>query len=253
VTTSPSVTGTATVAYGYHTGVIGIKGTNFSTLLSAGETSTTDIKERLDWTKLVWDINGDSANGSSTASDMTFALRDIASAKVLSDTQIAITLINDKMTALESKGNFGSSGGADTIDIIAGFARDAAGNVATTDAVSNAKMEAILGEAFINLGNITVGGKTYRYGQLMAPVQVDGGNWFYYWDASGDGSATTGDRSGGGAFFAWAFGGDDGSRAGSVCASTTTGPACAPRATLLLPGLSGVEAPTVGGTTSESA
>ncbi|NBU76805.1 MAG: cadherin repeat domain-containing protein, partial [Planctomycetes bacterium] len=191
VTISPSVTGTATVAYGYHTGVIGIKGTNFSTLLSAGENSTTDIKERLDWTKLVWDINGDSANGSSTASDMTFALSDITSAKVLSDTQIAITLINDKMTALESKGNFGSSGGADTIDISAGFARDAAGNVSTNDAVTNAKMEAILGEAFINLGNITVGGKTYRYGQLMAPVQVDGGNWFYYWDASGDGSATS--------------------------------------------------------------
>ena len=35
------------------------------------------------------------------------------------------------------------------------------------------------GDAIINLG----------YGQLIAPVQVDGGKWFYYWDLSGDGTS----------------------------------------------------------------
>jgi len=37
------------------------------------------------------------------------------------------------------------------------------------------------GDAVINLGP--------GYGQLIAPVQVDGGKWFYYWDLSGDGTS----------------------------------------------------------------
>ena len=36
------------------------------------------------------------------------------------------------------------------------------------------------------------------YGKLIAPVQVDGGQWFYYWDRSGDGSsAASGTLNGG--------------------------------------------------------
>jgi hypothetical protein len=37
----------------------------------------------------------------------------------------------------------------------------------------------VAGQTVIDLGT---------YGKLIAPVQVDGGNWFYYWDRSGDGS-----------------------------------------------------------------
>jgi hypothetical protein len=39
-----------------------------------------------------------------------------------------------------------------------------------------------VGDAVISLGS--------GYGQLIAPVQVDGGKWFYYWDISGDGTST---------------------------------------------------------------
>jgi len=46
-----------------------------------------------------------------------------------------------------------------------------------------------LGQPVIDLG---------AYGKLIAPVQVDGGKWFYYWDRSGDGtSADTGKLNGG--------------------------------------------------------
>ena len=45
------------------------------------------------------------------------------------------------------------------------------------------------GESVIDLGS---------YGKLIAPVQVDGGKWFYHWDRSGDGtSANTGLLNGG--------------------------------------------------------
>jgi len=45
------------------------------------------------------------------------------------------------------------------------------------------------GDAVIDLGS---------YGKLIAPVQVDGGQWFYYWDCSGDGTAAdTGSLNGG--------------------------------------------------------
>ena len=38
-----------------------------------------------------------------------------------------------------------------------------------------------LGQPVIDLG---------AYGKLIAPAQVDGGKWFYYWDLSGDGTST---------------------------------------------------------------
>ena len=38
----------------------------------------------------------------------------------------------------------------------------------------------LAGQSVINLGS---------YGKLIAPVQVDGVNWFYFWDRSGDGTS----------------------------------------------------------------
>ena len=47
----------------------------------------------------------------------------------------------------------------------------------------------LTGEGVIDLGS---------YGKLIAPVQVDGGKWFYYWDRSGNGtSANSGSLNGG--------------------------------------------------------
>ena len=48
-----------------------LTGTNFNTLGGIGA----DVKTQIDWTKLVWDINGDAVDPG-----VTFALADIASA-----------------------------------------------------------------------------------------------------------------------------------------------------------------------------
>ncbi len=50
-------------------------------------------------------------------------------------------------------------------------------------------VESVAGQSVIDLGS---------YGKLIAPVQVDGGKWYYFWDCSGDGtSANTGSLNGG--------------------------------------------------------
>jgi hypothetical protein len=50
-------------------------------------------------------------------------------------------------------------------------------------------VESVAGQSVIDLGS---------YGKLIAPVQVDGGKWYYHWDRSGDGtSANTGSLNGG--------------------------------------------------------
>ena len=59
---------------------------------------------------------------------------------------------------------------------------DLAGNVSEPKAYL-----AGAGDAVIDLG---VDKNGVAYGQLIAPVQVDGGKWFYHWDVSGDGTAT---------------------------------------------------------------
>jgi hypothetical protein len=126
---------TATYSEGSYTAssdTLVITGANLSTLLSTGEGATTDIKTRLDWSKFSWDLDGDSS-----ATDISFAISDISSAKVTDSTHLSLVLSTSKATALEALTNFGTTGGADTIDITAGFARDLAFNVATTDGLAN--------------------------------------------------------------------------------------------------------------------
>jgi len=74
-TLAPTVTNTIG-AYTFFTDTLVLTGTNYNTLLETSESATTDIKARLDWTKLSWDINGDNA----TTADVSFALSDISSA-----------------------------------------------------------------------------------------------------------------------------------------------------------------------------
>lgn len=180
-TTAPTVTNTS-ANYTSSTDTLVITGTNYNTLLEAGETANTDIKARLDWTKLSWDINGDNA----TTANVSFSESDIASAKVVDATHLSIVLTSGKGIALEATSGYGGTT-ADTLDIAAGFARDTAGNVATSDAVADGTLTAA-GQSVIDLGS---------YGKLIAPVQVEG-NWYYYWDRSGDGSnANSGSLNGG--------------------------------------------------------
>jgi hypothetical protein len=167
-----------------------LTGTNFNTLLESSETASTDIKARLDWSKLSWDINGDDV----TTADVSFALADISSAVVTNGTHLTVVLSTAKGAALEATSGFGTGIGAtgiDTLDITAGFAKDVAGNASTTDAVANAALNIttpVAGDAVIDLG---------ASGKLIAPVQVEG-KWYYFWDRSGDGtSANSGSLNGG--------------------------------------------------------
>jgi len=131
-TTAPTVT-TASAAYDEGSNTLTITGTNFATLLETGETVATDIKGRMDWTKLVWDINGDSTG----TANVSFAASDISTAKVTDGTTLTVVLTSAKGTSLEGTTGYGATGNADTIDITAGFARDISGNAATTDALAD--------------------------------------------------------------------------------------------------------------------
>lgn len=130
--TAPTSTVTSAV-YDESDNTITVTGTNFNTV----NVNTTDIKSIVDWTKFVLDINGDNA----TTANVTFATADITSAVITSNTVITITLTGTKATALEATAGYDAGGvvtaGADTLDVAAGYVKDAAGNVATTDAVVN--------------------------------------------------------------------------------------------------------------------
>ena len=130
-TTAPTTTITS-AAYNPNTGVITLTGTNLQTL-NVGTPSSDNHKAYLDWTKFVWDINGD---GSTTA-DKTFALSDINTVTAANASTMAVTLTNTAKGVLNLTGGFGAIGGSDTLDVTAGFIRDIFGNGATTDARAN--------------------------------------------------------------------------------------------------------------------
>ena len=194
--TAPTATNTS-VLYDVMANTLTFTGTNYNSLLnsSAGETSSTDIKANLDWSKLSWDINGDGA----TTADVGFSLSDISSAKVTNSTTLTVVLSSSKGVALESTSGFGSvlSGSTavnvDTIDIAGGFARDLAFNVSSSQADARADAALTLsyqqeGEPVISLGTFTAGSTTYTNTKLINPVQVDGGKWYYFWDRNGSGA-----------------------------------------------------------------
>ncbi len=65
--TAPTAT-IASAAYYENVNRLVLAGANFSTLLESGETSATDIKDRLDWSKLSWDITLDAATATAAIS-----------------------------------------------------------------------------------------------------------------------------------------------------------------------------------------
>jgi hypothetical protein len=178
-TTAPTAANTSG-EYEADTNTLVLTGTNYSTLLGTSESATTDIKARLDWTKLSLVINGDDA----TTDDVSFAPSDISSATVTDSTHLTIVLAGAKGTSLEATSGYAGAT-PDTLDITAGFAKDGAGNAATTDAVADGTLSFVA--PYVSLaGNVTISLGS-SYGNLIAPVQVEG-LWYYYWDLSGDGT-----------------------------------------------------------------
>ncbi len=119
-------------SYQFSTDTMTITGTDFLTIAAA----STEIKTYMDWSKFVWDINGDNA----TTTDVTFVVGDISSLVVTNDTTLTLVFTSAKATAIESDSDYGSTGGDDTLDVTAGWSKDAFGNVATTDGHEDAPL-----------------------------------------------------------------------------------------------------------------
>ncbi|MCE2679882.1 MAG: hypothetical protein LW629_05410, partial [Burkholderiales bacterium] len=122
------------------------------------------------------------AQASDAASSVTYSLSGADAAKFsINTTSGAVNFI--------SSPNFEAptDTGANNIYDINVVATDLAGNAAAravaitvTDILNAGEYTSPAGESVIDLGS---------YGKLIAPVQVEG-NWYYYWDLSGDGSNT---------------------------------------------------------------
>ena len=130
---------TATISsakYNGSTGVITITGEYFDSINAA---NGADVKDYLDWSKVSWDIDGNTATATA---DFTLAAESgvdkVASAIVTNETTLTVTLTSAAKTALETTANFAAAGSADKLDVSAGFIKDIAGNVATSDVKDNA-------------------------------------------------------------------------------------------------------------------
>jgi hypothetical protein len=185
ISIGPTVVNTS-AAYTSANNTLVLTGTGYD-ILRGSDPVGTDIKAKLDWSKLKWDINGDDA---STA-DVSFELGDIVSATATDNTHLTVVLTADKGALLEATRFYGGTAfnSIDTLDIAAGFAKDFAGTLSPTDAKANATLRVsafVAGDAVIDLG---------LGGQLIKPVQVDGGKFYYFWDRSGDGIANLEDAT----------------------------------------------------------
>ena len=90
---------TATVssfAYDAMSNTLVITGSNFNTLLTSGETASSDIKSNLNWDRLSWDIDGDDA----VTANVGFLVAYIPSAKAPCNTPLTIVLGRTKATQL---------------------------------------------------------------------------------------------------------------------------------------------------------
>jgi hypothetical protein len=123
VDTAVPTSSAVSAAYTAGTDTLVLTGTDFSTLLDAGDASNANIVNRLDWSKLEWDINGDDT----TTANLGFNLGDLLSVTVDSDSQLSFLLSPAKATALEAATGFGNTQ-PDTLDIASLFFGDGAGN-----------------------------------------------------------------------------------------------------------------------------
>lgn len=164
--------------YDHETNTLVLIGTNFNTLLGNSETAATNIKGRLDWSKLSYDFD---ANNPAGSPDMSFLATNIVSANVTSPNKLVIKL-NDawaNSAAFEANANFNLGGALrDSVDVAAGFSVDSAGNAAIMDVKNDAFNSAIY------LG--TVAGVNLN---LIAAATMANGKQYYFLDQSNDGTS----------------------------------------------------------------
>jgi len=112
---------------------LSIYGTGLKSLLEYNENSATDIKDKIDFSKLIWDIDSDD-NGT-TVSAYSFLAANISSAKIENDSQLSIVITD--FSPISSDSNYNLVGGTDSLDILQGFLHDTAGNISTTANIDN--------------------------------------------------------------------------------------------------------------------
>ena len=121
--------------YDTSTGIMVLQGQGLGTIVTTGAVSR-DVTNTVDWSKLTWNVDG---LGSTTSA---LAQTDVTSA-IVNDagTSITVTLNTDgknKLAALDGFGGTNATGGAvDTLDVAAGFLRDAAGNLSSETSTSS--------------------------------------------------------------------------------------------------------------------
>lgn len=159
-TTAPNSTITS-AEYDGSTGVLTLTGTNFDAL---GLANGSVVTSQLDLSKISWDINGDNE----TTADVSLSADDISSAVLTNSTTLTLTLTSTKKAALASTTGFGASGGVDTIDVSAGFTKDNASNLSTTDAIANAAITyADATRPSINSFSTTSANNSYKSGDSI--------------------------------------------------------------------------------------
>ena len=122
VDTSAPATTITSVAYDEDNNQLLLQGADFDQLLNSSESVTADITARLDWSKLVIDIDKDDG----VTQNVTLTASDIVSTRLAGTNTLTIQFSDTKAAELE--GIFGYQGAEDGVDIQAGFLRDLAGN-----------------------------------------------------------------------------------------------------------------------------
>lgn len=144
------VVGVTSTSYNASNDTLTVTGSGFTSIAAA----ITNIRPYVDWTRFVWDINGDN----STTPDVTFISTDVSSLVIDDDSTLTLLLTTAKASSIESNVDFRTTNGADTLDVTAGFIRDEWGNRATGDGVANAAITDITAPAPI--GDLTVNNVT---------------------------------------------------------------------------------------------
>ena len=126
-TTAPTSTITS-VSLDPEAGEITLGGSNFTTAI-LGVGAGANAANAIDFSKLVWDINGDESFAThSLSTNKTFTLDDFSSVTVKDSDEIVLTLKDTSLSALKATSNFGAEGGADKLLVGQGVFLDLAGN-----------------------------------------------------------------------------------------------------------------------------
>ena len=106
---------------------ITLTGTNLDYIGELG----TNVKDQLDWSKIVWDINGDGTDTDNIIFDAT----NIPTVMV-SSTELVINLTGQKTIQITSTPGYAEDGGTDTLIITPGFSSNSNGVTPTTDGLN---------------------------------------------------------------------------------------------------------------------